>query len=338
MTDKLYFHSRLRQSGFSFLEVIVTIGLVTMLYSVMMQGFGPAVQFRAKIETEARLKTLRTSLLTAYKDNMTAIDGNAGQVLDFGSGVTIAQQLPGANNRCPSTTTTLAPIARYLDRSSTRAHLDGYNQAFCLYITPRQALVVDGVSLNYHSVAVVSAGQNGVVETGSTLSATGELTLTGDDLGVLMDGRSFVQGQFQVTLDGLRRTADAYQAYFQARYQADPGRSVSIDYFSCGVSDCATASNPHWDMSGAMPSVGSGSSGAAMNSGTAGSRPFEILGLSQSDVTDGFGNVLLMQNQGNLCRNPANASATLQSPPFTAVIYTDLPGGTRVSQTVIGLF
>ncbi|OGT89784.1 MAG: hypothetical protein A2514_14445 [Gammaproteobacteria bacterium RIFOXYD12_FULL_61_37] len=327
-----------RQRGFSFLEVIITIGLVTLLYGVMMEGFAPAIQFRAKIETEARLKSLRTSVLAAYKDNMASVDADTGQKLVFTVGSEITQQLPNADNRCVAPNTTFLPIARYLDTASTNAHLDGYNRSLCVYITPRQSVVIDGITLNYHSVALVATAQNGRIDAGTTLSATGELTLAGDDIGVLLDGRSFVQTQFQSTLDALRRTSDAYQAYFQARYQADSDRSISIDYFSCGVADCATAVDAHWDVDGAMPVSGSAGDGAAMNTVTASGRPYEILGLSQSDVTDGYGQVLLMQNRGDICRNPSNSTTALKTPPYTAVIYTTLPGGARLSQTVVGIF
>lgn len=332
------YHPRHRQCGFSLIEVAVTIILVGMLYGVMMEGFGPAIQFRAKIETEAKLKSLRTSLLTAYKDNMASVEAEPGQRLVFSSGQAIDQQIPGANGRCVSTSTTFLPVARYLETSSTLAHLDGYNQPICVFITPRQTITVTGVALNYHSLAVISPGRDNQVDATTVLSVTGELALGGDDIGVLLDGRSFVQDQFQVTLDALRRTADAYQAYFQARYQADAGRSASIDYFSCGQANCAAAGDPHWDTGGIMPSLGSGGAGVAMDSAMAGGRPFEILGLSQSDVTDGYGGTLQAQNKGDLCRNPGNSNGALTAPPFTAVIYADLPGGTRVSQTVVGIF
>lgn len=336
----MLFRSRLRKHrGFSFLEVIITIGLVTLLYGVMMEGFAPAISFRAKVETESRLKALRTSLLAAYKDHMDTIDADTAQKLVIATGSEIAQQLPDATTfRCGAPNTTFLPIARYLETASTNAHLDGFGQPLCVYITPRQSVVVDGVTLNYHSVALVSAARDGRINAATTLSAAGELTLGGDDMGVLLDGRSFVQTQFQVTLDSLRRTADAYQAYFQARYQADPDRAISIDYFSCGVANCTTASSARWDVDGSMPVSGSGTNGDPMDTLTASGRPYEILGLSLSDVTDGYGQLLRMQNRGDACRNPSNSTAALTSPPFTAVIYTTLPGGTRLSQTVVGVF
>lgn len=327
-----------RQSGFSLIEVAVTIILVGMLYGVMMEGFGPAIQFRARVETEAKLKSLRTSLLTAYKDHMADVEAEPGQKLVIGPGQEITQQLPGANGRCASASSTFFPVARYLETASTAAHFDGFNQPVCIYITPRQSVTVSGVALTYHSIAVISPNQNNQIDAGTALTAAGELSLGGDDSGVLLDGRAFVQAQFQVTLDALRRTADAYQAYFQARYQADPSRSASVNYFSCGVADCSAAGSSRWDNGGIMSSLGSGSVGVAMDSTTPAGRPYEILGLSQSDVTDGYGGTLQVQNQGDLCRNPSNSNGALSSPPFTAVIYTDLPGGTRVSQTVVGIF
>lgn len=329
------------QRGFTLVEMIVTMVLITALYAIMMEGFAPAIQFRAEIETEAKIKSMRESILAAYKDNISNVDAEVSDKLVFDIGMEIEKALPQADGRCQSDKDTFKPIARYLDQSSTRAHLDGYSQPICVYITTRQSVVVDGVPLDYHSVAIVSPGRNNKIDAGTTLSATGELTLDGDDLGVLLDGRTFVQGRYELTIDELRRVADAYQAYFQSRYQADSTRSISINYFSCGNVNCSVASDPKWDINGTIPVLGNTvdkTIGVPMDTVMAGGIPYEMLGLSLTDVTDGFGNVLYIQNRGDLCRNPNNTDSSLRTPPYTAVIYTTLPSGEKLSQTVVGLF
>lgn len=327
---------RTGQAGFSLVEVVITLALVTGLYVAMMQGLGPALSFKSKIETESRLKNMRESLIMTYKDNLNEIDSVATQILTLKGAKTVAQALPSAEGFCGSDATSFTAIGQYLDVSPSRAHLDGFNQPMCFFITPQQTLTIDGVDLKFHSFALVSAGNNGVVDSGTTLSNDGILTLKGDDTGVLIDGRAFMQDRYRETLEALKTTAKAYQGYFQARYQADPSRSLSVDYFSCGAANCASASDAKWDVSGYMPSLGGGASGASAITSTASGVPHQLLGLSKADVTDGYGQPLFIQNTGDLTRNPANATVSMRAPPYTALVYSDIPGGTRLSQTIVG--
>lgn len=325
-----------RQGGFSLVEVIVTLVLITGLYVTMMQGLAPAIAFKSKIDTEQKLKAMRSSLVSAYQDNVQAIDAVAGQVMTLSDGSTIPQKAANAAGRCTSESTTFTPIARYLDGSASRAHTDGFNQPMCFLITPRQTMTIDGIALNYHSFALVSPGKDGEIHANTKLTNAGELILDGDDIGILLDGRAFIHDRLKETLATVRRASAAYHAYFQARYQADANRALSTNYFSCGALDCSTANVTKWDSGGQMPVLGSGNNGDLANLNTASGRPYQILGLSISDVTDGFGGVISIQNRGNLVRNPNNASASMVQPPYTALIYSTIPGGIRVEQTVVG--
>lgn len=331
-----------KQRGFTLLELIVALVIITGIYAVASDAFGPALAFRADIETGDRQKNVRKAIYAAYKINALNVDANAAAVLDFGTtnGVTygtINPALPGANGRCTATAATFATIASFSTASPGDLFRDGYGNPFCVYITPRNSLTVSGNTVNYHSVAIVSGGRNGVVDAGTGLDpVTGSLTIAGDDRGILLDGRAFAQDRYDETFAALKKAADIYQAYFSVRYQSDPSRSISVDYFSCGAASCPPASPvAGWDAGNAMPSTCSGA--IPMYSAT-GTSPNTVLGLSQSDVTDGYGNIIMLDNCGASVRSPGNATATMQAPPYTAVISTTLPGGATLAQTAIGQF
>lgn len=329
-----------RQRGFTLVEILVALVLIGGLYAIVSDSFGPALAFRAEIETKEKQKDLRNAIHAAYKINALTVDAEAAAKLDFGTATGVMEPaLPnGATKRCESTATTFLPVARFSGSSAGVIYRDGYGNPMCLFITPRQSLTVSGSTIYYHSVAVVSPGRNGVIDTGTTLdNTTGNLTLAGDDIGVLLDGRAMAQDRYQITIDSIRRAADAYQAYFSVRYQTDPARSISVNYFACGSdTTCPPAAPvPQWDAGNGMPTTCAGP--IAMFQ-TVGISPHAVLGLSESDVTDGYGNVLTVDNCGPSVRNPSNVNAAMQTPPYTAVISTTLPGGGTLSQTAVGQF
>lgn len=329
-----------RQRGFTLLEILVALVLIGGLYSIVADSFGPALAFRAEIETKEKQKDLRAAILAAYKINALQVDAEATAKLDFGAatGVMTPVVPDATTSRCNSTDTTFLPVARFSQSSAGVIFRDGYGNPMCLYITPRQSLTISGSTIFYHSVAVVSPGRDGVVHASTALDdTTGDLMLGGDDIGVLLDGRILAQSRYQLTIDSIKRAAEAYQAYFSVRYQTDPARSISVNYFACGDDTTCppAAASPTWDAGNGMPTT---CAGPIPMFRTTGISPHTVLGLSESDVTDGYGNVLTLDNCGATVRNPANADPNMQTPPFTAVISTTLPGGGTLSQTAVGQF
>lgn len=327
-----------RQRGFTLLEILVALVLIGGLYAIVADSFGPALAFRAEIETKERQKDLRAAILAAYKINALNVDAEQAAKLDFGASTGILNPvLPdGTTGRCGSTATTFAPVARFSSSSAGEIYRDGYGHPMCLLITTRNSLNISGATVNYHSAAIVSPGRDGVIHASTALdNTTGNLTLGGDDMGILLDGRALAQDRYQITLEAIKRSADAYQAYFSVRYQTDPARSISVNYFACGNdTTCPPAnSNSLWDRGNGMPTTCAGPIAMFKSTGIS---PHAVLGLSKSDVTDGYGNLLMLDNCGNSVRNPANTDAAMRTPPFTAVISTTLPGGYVLSQTAVG--
>jgi len=317
-----------RQRGFSLPEVMVAIALMAALVLPLAQMLSPALDLRAKVETDARMELLKTAALGAYKTELASIDAQAGAVMTLLDG-TVSPVEPSESGACASTSSTFEPLQRYLQMSSTQAFRDGWGQGLCVFITPRQTGTHSGVSFQYHNVAFVSPGRDGAMDAGTSLTGT-SFTLAGDDKGAFIDGRSLVASQVDLTLAQVKRVADAAQAYFKARYLSNSDRDTAINYFTKTARSGAFGGE--FDATGML--VNTAGAAVPMTSGGIG----DALGLTVLDLTDPWGGVLQLDNSSDLVRNPENATSTMRTPPFTARIWTSLPGGAVVMRTAIGAY
>ncbi len=322
-------HHRSPHRGFTLIEVLLALTLVGVLSLLAYSAFGPAFTFYQRMETEARLKDLRTAFERAYQSEEIRIATGAAASLAFAAG-TLSPVVPNTNRLCPSTTTTLDPIARYLSTSAARAVVDGHGRGMCILISSPLTTTVGGSTVNYYAVAIVSAGQDGTVHASTALSAAGVLTLQGDDKGYLIDGRALARDRMAVTEARMQRIVDAYSSYFTARYLANVSRDISVDYFA--NTDAAGSASSRWDTGGSVASSrGASVSMTSISAHTA-------LGLSTSDVTDAWEQVMQIDNSSSAVRNPSNSSSALQAPPYTARISTTVPGGGQLVRTVVGAY
>ena len=321
--------SKDRQRGFTLLEMMLAIGLASMLIVLISNATGSSITFYSRIDTDSRLKDLRAALTAAYNDNALTVEGVSSAVFTTSLG-TLSPLSPSINDLCVGSSTTFAAIARYLSNSSSDMWHDGFGRSFCVYITAQQSITINGVTFNYHSLAIVTPGADGAIDSTTALSSVGELTLGGDDKGVLIDGRTLMLDKVTQSLAVLNRAADAYQTYFNTRYLANTTRDISIDYFA--MADRSGSTSSSWDSGGTMANSG----GVATSMVTLGAHT--VLGLTTADVTDAFGQVLLLDNSSDAVRNPQNSTTSLQTPGFTARISTTLPGGQTLSRTVIGTY
>ncbi len=324
-----------RSGGFTLLELGIALAVLSVLGAVVFEQLGPLLRFRAQVQTQERLAALRQAILLAYEANQMLVDGEPGAQLTLASGA-LLPALPDASGRCTSSAASVAPLARYGSLGPGPLHTDGTGAPLCVFINARQAVSLGGVKVYFHSVAVVSGGWNGHLDTvqgcGTTgLSASGELTVCGDDEAVLFHGDSVAIGNVQRVAAQVDRIVAAYQLYFQVHYLADPSRDISVDYF-------ATSAQPdgRWDPGGEI-----GTTGCAEPiplAGGAQPTPAQVLGLSEADVTDPFGNLIRFDNCSAAVRSPANSDGAMQRPPYTASIQAQLPGGVVYQATAFATF
>ena len=324
------FSSRQKQAGFTLVEMLIAMGIATTMLLVMSKALGPALSFFSKQETASRLQSMRSSLEAAYRDESARINAETLTRLTTASG-SISPALPNATGVCSANSTTFAPISRYLPTSVGESWRDGHGQALCVFVTAQQTATLNGVTFAYHSIAVVSPGNDGAMDAATALSDTGTLTLGGDDKGIVVDGRRLVASQIESAQAQLQRIGDAYASYFTTRYQASPSRDPSTNYFA--NANKAGAASAQFDAAGSMPTTG----GVAVAMTLIGAHT--VLGLAVNDVTDPWGQVYLIDNSTDAVRHPQNATAALTTPAYTARISTPIPGtGGSLNRTVVGVY
>ncbi len=317
--------------GFSLVEILVAISLMAIMTVAVAPQLKYLVNFQSGMQTQNLLSELQSGFAAAYQANVNSIEANPNAILSFPSG-TVAQALPSGTGRCTATAATFAPWSDYTGQAAGSLVSDGYGAPLCVFINPQSALAINGVNLYYHVVAFVSTGPNRVLDAGTGLNAQGQLVLAGDDTGVTFNGQSFVLGQYNQTVIKMQNIAQALSAYYLMRYQADPTRSASIDYWSNGV---GSPYSSRWDSSTTAPTNQIPWETAAASIVT--SNISTVLSLSQNDVTDGFGNIFNFENASGKVRSPDNSAASMQFPPYTALISTTLPGGSLLSQAIVGI-
>jgi prepilin-type N-terminal cleavage/methylation domain-containing protein len=314
--------------GFSLPEMMVALALMAVLVLPLSNMLSPALDLRAKVETDARLELLKTAAQGAYKSELARVDAQSGAVITLLDG-TLSPVSANASGACASTSTTFAPLQRYLQMSSTDAYRDGWGQGLCVLITARQTATQSGVSYQYHNFALVSPGRDGAIDAATTLTGT-SFSLGGDDKGAYIDGRSLVAGQVDITLAQVKRVSDAVQSYFLARYLSNADRDTALDYFAKNTR--AGATTGEYDATGSLVNTGGGAVAMTSN-GIA-----DALGLTTLDLTDPWGGVLQLDNSSDMVRNPENATTTQRTPPFTARVTTTLPGGASIVRTAVGSY
>ena len=318
-----------KQKGFSLPELMIAIALSALFMTTISEALTPALAFFGKQDTAAKLADLRLALESAYKEDSRLVDTASGAVLTVAGG-TISPVLPNATGRCTTAATTFTPIARYLPSSADVSAVDGFGQGMCVYITTRQSWTVNALTYPYHTIAVVSPGSDGAVDATTALSATGVLTLGGDDKGVVIDGRKLVGDLVAKAMGQIDRVSVALASYFVTRYQSNASRDMGVNYFA--RTDRAGSSTAEFDSTGSMPSTG-GAAVAITNNAA-----HTVLGFSVTDVTDPWGGTLLFDNSSDAVRNPQNSTASMRSPGYTARISTALPNGAVLERTVVGAY
>lgn len=317
------------QRGVSLLEVMVVVAILSLLVPSIMAMVQPFMNFYGKVNTDNRLRDLRTAITTAYNTYAVTIDAQSTATLKTPDG-TLSQVLP-VSNQCSGTTTTFAAAKRFLNTSTTEIYRDGFGRSLCVWVTPRLSASYGGVTYYYHNALIVSPGVDGAIDPATTLNADGTITVGGDDRSAFVDGRSIVVAKLQQTSALMERIASAYQNYFTTRYMVNTSRDTAVSYFANGAAPWGTSAN--WDTGGWIVST----AGAAQ--ALTWSNLYQGLGLSISDVTDAWGQAIHVDNSSDATRNPDNqVNATMQSPPYTAILSTNLPGGLTMVRTVTGTY
>lgn len=310
------------QAGFTLVEIAIALGIIAALMAIM----GPQISFTTrhmqKTETENRLAAVKDALETAYRENAKTVDDNSGNVLALGSSTLVNGW---------ATAAMFQQVASYAGKSAAELALDGFRQPFRVFVSNQLSKPWNGVNVRYHVVAIVSMGADADSAARRTLSPgttfnpnTGALILGGDDKGIVVDGYAIQVDLAKKSYDKLQKIADLYANYFQTQYLASIDRDIAVDYFA------KDGANARWDQTSGIFATSGGTVLAANLAGT--------LGLALADYTDAYGQVIQVDNASAQVRNPNNPDGNMNLPPYTAAVYTTLPGGDVLRVSVSGAY
>jgi prepilin-type N-terminal cleavage/methylation domain-containing protein len=351
----------IKQRGFTLLEIVIATSLLVLITTTVLQGFSPWMKFKQRLDTTQNLKDLSQAATAFYKANAFAIDdtdlvstqpdilGGANGTLFVSATANIESVCPSVNVGADPGDTTLveaeiAPLQPYLNRTVAEVARDGFNNALCVAISPRQFRDFSGTRLYYHTIAFISPGENNALDPGTQFVQTAPgvwtLSVTGDDTGSTVDGFQIAMYNYEVTLERLQRLAKAYESYFNVRYLMRSNRDIAINYFY--ANDGTNNGDPGNGGPDPGPTVvqsrtilGNVWVPASFDNVILGinnppaTGPVKIasaLGVAETDGYNAWGMPILFDNRSDRVKAGSNSVLVRQQPPFTATFGTLLPG------------
>lgn len=227
------------QQGFTLVEALVSLALITIISLVVIGALAPWVGFKQSIDTERKLQDVKQGLLSYY-------DANAMTVEAQGSGrfgpFQRSALTPGQG--CADQLSAFESLSSKFSESAQQVAKDGYVNPWCVLVSEPLSTLRDGVTLWYRNVAMVSTGRDGKLDTKTAMDSAGNLVTDGDDSGVVVSGYDVQAGKLNETLKRLERVSNMYETYFTTRFLANTDRDITRYYFS-----------RTYDNTGAVPST-----------------------------------------------------------------------------------
>lgn len=355
------------QRGSSLLDVVIAIVLLTiavLLAAPILSGWRT---LQVDVSGERVVSEIYRALETQYKLTSGWADAfdNRLLVLESGDGFDSAfiggegPQLLGA--ALPNPTACRAMFSEFMvalssvtDLPPSRGLADPSAPPVCLLVGPRQVITVGGFRIPYHDVAIVAPGRTGRFhELTSFDFATGALVLGGDDKGLVLSGRSIQERKAKMALEQLERARDIYEDYFTVRFLSDPTRNVLTNFFYIGsgpedggdLGDGAVALRSDGGTLAETLLAGvfnpSGGRDASLNTEVRDTLLTSPWGTSM-EVANRPG-TLLSNGFAPEVRAPGASGDYMSSPPWTAILAFEIPGGgegadTHMTATAMGRY
>lgn len=318
------------QRGFTLLEALVALAVITIISLVVIGALSPWIGLKQSVDTERKLQDLKQGLIAYYDSNAMAIEAQGNGT--FGP---FTRSTPGGEGQCAEQTSGFEQVSGKFSESPQQLARDGYANPWCLFISNPQTETRDGVKLWFRNVAVVSSGRDGKLDAATKMDDKGNLVTGGDDTGIVVSGYDIQYGKLKETLRRLSRVATMYETYFTTRFMAYPSRDITLYYFSRGSGS--------YDSTGAVESTGgawrpvgtalSGIGVAAIDAVTPWEQFTDIeVGNATESVTPSGGGAAVQ------VRSPATTGTGML--PYTALLRARLPApaGQTVyaTQVVVG--
>jgi len=217
-----------RQAGFTLIEALVTLAIITAISMVVLGALAPWVSFKQSIDTDRKLQDIKQGMLSYYDTTAMAIEAQAGGV--FGPFV---RSTP-ANGNCAEQSAAFSQVSGKFSESPQQLAKDGYGSPWCIFVSNALSETRDGVTLWYRNIAFVSAGRDSLLDAATSMDAQGNLRTGGDDTGMVVSGYDIEHAKLAETFKRMSRVAAMYETYFTTRFLAYPDRDITRYYFSTG--------------------------------------------------------------------------------------------------------
>lgn len=220
------------QKGFTLVEIMIVMSLITIISMLLLSPLGSWLAFSRTTSNDRKLQDLKSAISRYYELNAMAID-SAAATTPATLGV-VTSNMVAAGGTCAQDLATYQGLGMLLSDTPQQASLDAYKNPWCIFVSAPQTVSRDGATLTFRNVAIISTGENGVIDAGTSVSAAGVITLspTGDDKGIMLSGEDIQYQKLSQTLAKMQRIANTYEIYFTTRYLANASRDMSIDYFT----------------------------------------------------------------------------------------------------------
>ncbi|MDD5278651.1 prepilin-type N-terminal cleavage/methylation domain-containing protein [Acidithiobacillus sp.] len=361
------------QGGFTLIEILVAIAVITLLAAFILPSIDQYITFSQKLETQADAEKLRKAMTQAYLNNAMTIDTQTGPTIwmntagteTFTTDSTVPLDDPAG------TETGYQALSNYTGKAPNKTAVDGFNRPWQVYVSDLLYGHYLSYTIPYHVIAFVSVSSNGASQNDSASGVkfdaqTGQLTLPPHASAAIINGLPIEEKLYSKTIKKLHTIANAYGTYFTTTYLASTQRNLGMDYFATSDSN-DTTNTGEWDSTSEIGNSGNGNGPGFPYPGVTNSpltntnvsvcdvQPADslsgfasALGLSGESMTSawgypiGIGNGPNSNSAASSCygddRDPSSANGNLQTPPFTAFVDAWAPGGTLIAVPVIGAY
>lgn len=365
-----------KAEGIALWTMLGALVVIALLSAVLVPSIIGIVDYTDRQETANRLAVLRSAINDAYEAHAMAIDDAPGAVIRFDG----PQNVDGdrAHGFEPDLSVTFMPdgapviqsgfnvLSDYAIETGLNMALDGYGNAWRVFVSQRLTGRWNGYDIPYHAVAIVSSngatnatGDAPQLDPGTAFNAkTGQLTLGGKDQGMVFTGYDIQRDKTRKTLKQLETLTARYREFYEFAQTSDSQGSLLRDYFSTPcpsdgyesrydmASDVASTCGSTFAYP-AMPGIAfSVRSSASACGGTSpvsapGLGLMSALSIDDATALSSWGGRIGMANanasdcDGQSPRTPG-LSSSVNRPPYTALLMAWMPGGRILTASAVG--
>lgn len=363
------------QKGFSYIELLVVLGLITLAGLLTTTSVGSFFSLRDNSTTEVAVRDLSATLKAMYEDNAWTIDSvnetypsdttAANQPLLFRNrrGDNSLRTFQGNSKANPgdcrsnpdvgvNSTNQILQLDQYLPkRFLTRKTIDeteqaeilvdGYGRNICVFVLNYRVLANSNSLERYrfHEIVVASPGKDGILNTNFNVPTLEALVVQGDDVVESFSGLTIHRERLALIKRNLRNVADKYEAYFSARYLANPNRIISTNYFA----NCPNFDDPSNPVGCSNPAASPGSTNTSFTASEflVRTSAAPAIDAALNELVSPYPDAPIGQCRKEFCMFNANERVAnnsfgqvveirspltlgVREPPYTAVIYLNV--------------